>query len=449
MSKVNTSVVKEVEKVESKSKWKSKKIYGMPVYIFAFFAVFTLIAAMMEVIPNQIGGAVALLFTLGIIFGELGERIPIWNKYCGGGAILAFIVSGVLAHNQLIPQSSIDIAHGWMKGYSFLNLFIAFLIVGSLLGLNRKLLIRSSMVYLPTIIVGVICAGIFGVVGGLIFGITPIEILTAYVLPIMGGGAGAGAIPMAQIYEDVTGIDSSGYLSFALAILAVANIMAVLFAVALDVIGNAFPRFTGRGELVKVKSSNQEIEKEVEVKITMDEIAAAIFITAALYVFAIFFSKVILPSVFGVSIPSFAYLIIFAAMANVLNLIPQELKTACQKCQIFCGRKLIWIQMVGVGLVLINFEQMLSVLTVGNIVIIFMIILGAVVGTGVFGSLFGFYSVESSITAGLCMANMGGAGDLAVLGAAKRMELMSYAQISSRIGGAVVMLIGSVIFSFL
>lgn len=50
------------------------------------------------------------------------------------------------------------------------------------------------------------------------------------------------------------------------------------------------------------------------------------------------------------------------------------------------------------------------------------------------------------LTAGLCMANGGGSGDVQCLGAANRMEMMSYAQISSRIGGAIMLVIASFFF---
>lgn len=424
------------------------KIYGMEWYIFAFFAAVVLASIYFGIVPNQLIGAIAVMFTLGIILGEIGERIPIWNKYCGGGAILAFLVCGFLTFKGLLPEGVVEISKGWMNDYSFLNLFIAFLVVESLLGLDRDMLVKSSVLYLPAILAGLVGAGLFGVLGGLMFGKSPVEILTAYVLPIMGGGAGAGAVPMAQVYADVTGQDSSSYLSFALAILAVGNIISVIFAVILNVVGELAPSLTGKGELVRTGRSI-EIQKKEEVKLTMDDVAAGIFLTSGFFILAQLVAKKVLPSICGVAIPNFAYLIIFAALANVLNLIPANLKAGAQKCQQFCGNKLIWIQMVGCGITLIDFNEMMGVLSVANVAITVLIVLGTVIGSALFGMMVGFFPVESAITAGLCMANMGGAGDLAVLGAAKRMNLMSYAQISSRIGGALVLLLGSLIFQFL
>ena len=78
-----------------------------------------------------------------------------------------------------------------------------------------------------------------------------------------------------------------------------------------------------------------------------------------------------------------------------------------------------------------------------------MTVLGAIIGSALVGRLVGFYPVESAITAGLCMANMGGTGDVAVLSAANRMELMPFAQISSRIGGAFMLILASVLLQII
>lgn len=403
---------------------KNFMLYGMDWRIFTIFGGAILISAYMNIIPNQLIGGIAVMFTLGIIFGELGEQLPIWNKYCGGGAILAFLACGILTYTNLMPKNIVSISKGWMSTYSFLNVFISTLVVGSLLGLDRKLLIKSGALYLPALLASLAVAALFGILGGLLFGIKPAEVVTAYVLPIMGGGAGAGAIPMAQVYQDVTGKDSSGYLSFAIAILAIGNILAILFAIILDNIGRVFPKLTGHGNLVKVEASKAEttIEtKDSKVDITMDDIGSAIFLIGAFFVLAQLTAKKILPSIFGVAIPNFAYLIIFAALANILDLIPERNKKACQKLQQFCGNKLVWIQMAGCGITLINFKQMVSVMSPENLFIAFLIVLGCVIGSGIFGALVGFYPIESSITAGLCMANMGGAGDLASIGLAETM----------------------------
>ena len=367
-------------------KLNSIQFYGMPLPIYAFFAIIVLACAYFNIIPNQMIGAVAVLFAFGILIGEIGERLPIWNKFLGGGAMLCFLAAGLLKYFNLLPECVTNVSDGWINGYSFLNVFITFLVVGSLLGIDRDVLIKSGSLYIPTLLCSLLGACVFGVVAGLIFGNDPLYLITSYVLPIMGGGAGAGAVPMAQVYSDATGQDSAGYLSFCMAILALGNIVAILMAVVMDLIGRAFPKMTGHGELLRVKNKSLEVEsKNPAPAVTVDDIAAAIFICAGFFMLGQLVSKKILPTVFGVAIPNFAYMIIFAALANIFNLIPENLRKACRRCQHFCGNKLVWIQMVGMGISAINFSTMFSVASWQNVVIVLMIVIGCCVGSALFG----------------------------------------------------------------
>ena len=50
-------------------KLNSIQFYGMPLPIYAFFAIIVLACAYFNIIPNQMIGAVAVLFAFGILIG--------------------------------------------------------------------------------------------------------------------------------------------------------------------------------------------------------------------------------------------------------------------------------------------------------------------------------------------------------------------------------------------
>lgn len=430
----------------------NKKIYGMPLKLFLFCFLGILAAVLYNGINNNIATGIAIAIGLGVILDVIGEKIPIWNTYIGGGAMLAYFGSGLLNYFGLIPEKTVKLMIFLIDGMNFLEFYISMLIVGSVLGVSRKLLIKSSFGYIPAIILGLLTAFAFGGIAGFITGIPFKEVALKYVLPIMGGGNGGGAIPMSEMYASVTGRTSGEYYAFAISILTMGNIFAILFAAILNKIGKIVPSISGEGKLLKdegdLKSSIEDEENEKNIKITASSIGAALFMIVSLYVIATFIGKSILPKIFGIQMHRFIYLILFAVALNVMNAIPSDIRESAKKISSFGANQLLPIIMVGVGIAYTDIGDLLATLTLSNLFISGFIVIGAVVGTMIAAKLVNFYPLETAITAGLCMANRSSSGDIAVMTAANRMELFPYSQISTRIGGAIALMFASALFGF-
>jgi len=354
------------------------------------------------------------------------------------GAAL-FVYLGWLTDREISTVSDV------MKKTKFLDLFIAVLITGSILSVNRKLLLRSLIGYIPTILAAVIGASVLGILGGMMFGISIKDIMMLYVLPIMGGGNGAGAIPLSEIYHSVTGGSTETYYSVAIAILTIANVVAIICAAVLNTIGKKMPALTGNGELIRNKAAFN-VSPDKEVAITPREIAIGLMISVCIYTISYALSKKILPGFGDVKIHTFAYMVIIIAIINGLGWCSDEIKEGAKRLSTFFTKQLLWVLMVGVGIAYTNLGEVIAAINFTNLILASMIVVGAIIGASLGGWAMGFYPIESSITAGLCMANRGGSGDLEVLAAADRMSLISYAQISSRLGGGIILVIASVLF---
>lgn len=137
-----------------------------------------------------------LIIAYGILFFELGERLPIWNTYIGGGVLAAFFGTAIIRQLSLIPEMYLDPINEFIGGdtVGFTTIWIIILITGSVLSLEKKILLKSFVGYFPAILGGLVAAMAFGALGGLIFGIDPTTVILKYVLPVMGGGNGDVAV---------------------------------------------------------------------------------------------------------------------------------------------------------------------------------------------------------------------------------------------------------------
>lgn len=258
---------------------------------------------------------------------------------------------------------------------------------------------------------------------------------------------GAGAVPLSKIFGEGLGRDAAEMLSRMVPAVALGNALSIVCGGLLNRLGKISKRsLSGNGQLMITSSTTAAAELELDPAykrdrdtIKLSSMGIGLLMATSFFALGALINKAV-PAIHG-----YAWMILSVALVKSLGLLPQQFEICCYQWFQFVMNNLTGVLLVGIGVSYTNLVQVAQAFTPQYLLLVTITVLGAILGAGLVGRLVGFFPIESAITAGLCMSNMGGTGDVAVLSAAQRMELMPFAQISSRIGGAFMLILSSIL----
>lgn len=415
-------------------------ILGMPVSVFLTLTVLVLVAASLTPADTGMTVALAIVMTLGGTLMWIGGKIPVFN-FIGGGVILCILAPAIAQHLGLVPESLEVSVSSFYEVSGFGEFVVAALITGSILGMPRKMLLKAgSRMLVPMVTVIAVCfliVGLLGWVTGMGAGYAVFYIAG----PVLAGGVAAGAIPISEIIAGQVGGDAGNYLTLLVPAVAVANIMCIIAAGGMNFagkrLGDKFPGLNGKGdlargvreELVAEKKPHQNMETAIKFGVT------GLAVAGILYVVSSFFSSLI------PALHAYVFLILICAALKLFVPLPRYIEEAANLWYVFVANAMIPAILVSLSIVAINIDEVLGRLSdPGYMSLTLLTVVLALVVAGFVGWLVRLYIIESSIAAGLGLADFGSSGDLAVLQASQRLNLLPFLSISSRIGGGIVLL---------
>lgn len=415
------------------------KIAGVSLPLYLGFVVVLAISIAMGNLPLNMLGITFMLVVLGHLMYFIGEKLPFWNTYLGGGSVFTLLAGAILAATGLIPKNVISATSTFMSDWGFLDFYIAALICGAILGMNRKLLVKASAKFIPislaTMVVGFFATGLVGMLLGQGFGHSVMYISFAQ----MAGGMGAGIVPLSKIYAAGLHTSAGPILSQLAPATTLGNILAIIGAI---VIAKGFSntKYNGHGVLIHV--DKDDVAKKQP---TLD---AAKIGVGLMFAFTLFLIGVIL-NTFVPKVHSYAFMIILVFILKATDLVPKPLEETVVMFNKVVMTNLTHAVLAGIGLSMIDLSSLAHAMTWQFVVISLTSVVSMGLASWFLGMIFGLYPVETAIGAGMINNSMGGTGNIAVLSAADRMEMIAFAQMANRLGGAIVLILGGLLIPFL
>jgi malate:Na+ symporter len=316
-------------------------------------------------------------------------------------------------------------------------------VVGSIFTMDRELIINGfAKIFLP-LVVGSVLALAAGTAVGVACGMPLRQVLFFVIIPVMGGGLGEGAIPLSVGYGEVMGVDSGRILAQLLPVILLGNLCAIMICGLLDLIGKRYPHLTGNGRLQLGETPAEALPVIAPTGQDSSELVNDV-IAAGMCAIALYLAGVMMHALFG--LPGPVCMLFLAVLLKLLKAIPARLESGARTLFRFFTTCVTYPLLFANSIAVTHWSELSSAFHVGNLLTIVTTI-GVLVLTGcVMARKLGMYPIEVGIV-NSCHSGLGGTGDIAILTAANRMQLLPFAQISTRIGGAITVMLALLLFS--
>ncbi|ENR8891185.1 2-hydroxycarboxylate transporter family protein [Citrobacter koseri] len=425
-----------IQRLSLKERWwhimDTWKIGIIPLPMFLLAGALIAIDCLGGKLPSDIVVMVATLAFFGFACGEFGKRLPIVGKL-GAAAICATFIPSALVYYGLLPDVVVESTTKFYKSTNILYLYICCIIVGSIMSMNRTVLIQGFLRIFFPMLCGEIVGMVVGMGVGLALGLEPFQIFFFIILPIMAGGVGEGAIPLSIGYATLLHMDQGAALGRILPMVMLGSLTAIIISGCLNQLGKRFPHLTGEGQLMPNRANADEqspsLAEGVSGKTDVTTIAAGALLAILLYMLGMLGHKLI-------GLPAPVGMLFVAVLVKLVNGVSPRVLEGSQVVYKFFQTSVTYPILFAVGVAITPWEELVNAFTLTNLLVIISTV-AALVATGFFvGKKIGMHPIDVAIVS-CCQSGQGGTGDVAILTAGNRMSLMPFAQIATRIGGAI------------
>jgi malate:Na+ symporter len=411
----------------------------IPVPVYVLLVILIAGFAVNGTVPSEVSMFIAVLAVGGYTCAELGKRLPILRNV-GAAAIFATFIPSALAYYHWLPEPILKLVVDFTKFTNFLYLFIASIIVGSILSMDRQVLIKGFLKIFVPLAIGSIAAGAVGTAVGVMLGLGAFHTFFFIVVPIMAGGVGEGAIPLSVGYAEIMHLPHGELFAQVLPPVMLGSLTAILFAGTLNFVGKRYPHLTGEGRLQPGEHDDMKpAQEEIAGNMDVSTIAAAGIVAVSLYLVG-----VMCHGLFGLPAP--VAMLFIAVLVKLTSAISPRLQQGAFVVYKFFSTAVTYPLLFAIGVALTPWDKLVAAFNLPNLITIIATVT-TLMGTGfVVARFLNMYPIDVAIV-NACHSGQGGTGDVAILTAANRMQLMPFAQIATRIGGAITVTVVLIILS--